>query len=168
MKRYTPDELKEVIRLHALWLADADGGTRANLRGADLSDANLSGAYLSRADLSDAYLSGANLSGGNSKGYVREVNPKGDTVWQVDKDDFPGFPLYTVQEVTRLANGNTLINNWSASLRPEKSATAAQLLEVTPGKNVVWAVSEWERLGPASSTQLLDERGVPEAGAQQR
>ena len=60
MKRYTPDELKEIIRLHALWLADADGGTRANLIDANLIGANLSGANLSRADLSDA--EGADLA----------------------------------------------------------------------------------------------------------
>ena len=63
MKRYTPDELKEIIRLHALWLADADGGTRANLSDANLIRANLSGADLSGADLRGTYLSGANLSG---------------------------------------------------------------------------------------------------------
>jgi len=58
MKTYSPDELKEVIRLHALWLADANGGVRANLSGADLS-----GAYLNRAYLNRAYLNGANLCG---------------------------------------------------------------------------------------------------------
>jgi len=62
MKTYSPDELKEVIRLHALWLADADGGVRADLRGADLSGANLSRADLSGANLRGAYLSGADLS----------------------------------------------------------------------------------------------------------
>lgn len=34
-------DLKEVLRLHALWLIDGESGERANLRGADLSDANL-------------------------------------------------------------------------------------------------------------------------------
>ena len=63
MKRYTADELKEVIRLHALWLADADGGGRADLSGADLSRADLSGANLNRA-----YLNGADLNG--AKGAV--------------------------------------------------------------------------------------------------
>jgi hypothetical protein len=67
MKTYSPDELKEVIRLHALWLADADGGVRADLSGADLSRADLSGAnlnraYLNGAELRDAYLNGADLS----------------------------------------------------------------------------------------------------------
>ena len=68
MKRYTPDELKEIIRLHGLWLADADGGTRANLIDANLSRADLSCANLRGADLRGAYLSCANLSGANLSG----------------------------------------------------------------------------------------------------
>jgi uncharacterized protein YjbI with pentapeptide repeats len=87
-KRYTPEELQEILRLHALWLDKAEGGQRADLsggnltyadlvgadlpgalwpdadlRGVDLSDAKLSGADLCGADLSYAYLSGAYLSG---------------------------------------------------------------------------------------------------------
>ena len=33
---------------------------------------------------------------------------------------------------------------------------------------VVWALRDWKNLGSASSTQLLDEPGVPENGDQQR
>jgi hypothetical protein len=67
------DELKSVLDLHAKWLRGEEGGSRANLYGADLSDAdlrranlrraNLSDADLRRADLRDANLVGANLSG---------------------------------------------------------------------------------------------------------
>jgi hypothetical protein len=63
MKTYTADELKEVIRLHALWLADANGGVRADLSGANLIGANLIGADLNGADLNGADLRGADLSG---------------------------------------------------------------------------------------------------------
>ena len=46
MKRYLPEELVEVLRLHGMWWQNEDGGIRANLiranlRGANLSDANL-------------------------------------------------------------------------------------------------------------------------------
>jgi hypothetical protein len=68
MKTYTADELKEVIRLHALWLADANGGIRAHLNGANLRWAHLNGANLRWADLCGADLSGANLSGANLSG----------------------------------------------------------------------------------------------------
>lgn len=100
----------------------------------------------------------------NQRGWVREVNPRGETVWEIDKDDLPGITLYTVQEVSRLANGNTLINNWAGSAPMADWPKTAQLIEVTPDKKVVWALRDWTTLGPASSTQLLDEPGVPEKG----
>jgi hypothetical protein len=111
---------------------------------------------------------GNTLISGNQVGYIREVNPKGETVWEINKNDLPGIPLYTVQEVDRLANGNTLINNWAGSLPMEEWPKAVQLIEVTPGKKVVWALRDWKTLGPASSTQVLDEPGVPENGDLQR
>jgi hypothetical protein len=111
---------------------------------------------------------GNTLISGNQVGYVREVNPKGETVWEINKNDLPGIPLYTVQEVDRLANGNTLINNWAGSLPMEEWPKTVQLIEVTPGKKVVWALRDWKTLGPASATQLLDEPGVPENGDLQR
>jgi hypothetical protein len=70
--KMTIEELGEIIAKHKKWLVGEEGGSRANLSGAnlsgadlsraDLSGANLSGADLSRADLSGAYLSGADLS----------------------------------------------------------------------------------------------------------
>jgi hypothetical protein len=107
---------------------------------------------------------GNTLISGNQVGYVREVNPQGQIVWEINKNDLPGIPLFTVQEVSRLANGNTLINNWSEGLPPEQIQSAVQLIEVTPDKKVVWALKDWTTLGPASSTQLLDEPGIPENG----
>jgi hypothetical protein len=111
---------------------------------------------------------GNTLISGNQHGYVREVNREGKTVWEINKNDLPGIPLYTVQEVSRLANGNTLINNWAGSLPLEKWPETVQLIEVTPDKKLVWALRDWSKLGPASSTQLLDEPGVPENGELQR
>jgi hypothetical protein len=110
---------------------------------------------------------GNTLISGNRNGYVREVDRSGKTVWEI-KNDLPGIPLFNVQEVSRLANGNTLINNWSGGLPPDEIQTAVQLIEVTPDKQVVWALKDWKTLGPSSSTQLLDEPGVPENGDLQR
>lgn len=112
--------------------------------------------------------SGNTLISGNGFGYVREVNPKGDTVWEVNKNDLPGIELSTVQELSRLSNGDTLINNWTGSLPLKDQPATVQLIEITPAKKVVWALRDWTDLGPASSTQLLDEPGVPEAGGLQR
>jgi len=113
---------------------------------------------------------GNTLISGNQHGYVREVNPKGESVWEINKNDLPGITLYTVQEVSRLANGNTVICNWAGSTKKENWPTVVQIIEVTPDKKVVWALREWTNpdLGPASSIQLLDEPGVAEKGALQR
>jgi outer membrane protein assembly factor BamB len=103
---------------------------------------------------------GNTLISGNQRGYVREVNSKGETVWEINKGDLPGIDLYTVQEVSRLKNGNTLINNWPGGLPLEEWPKVVQLIEMTPDKKVVWALRDWTTLGPASSTQLLDDAGV--------
>jgi hypothetical protein len=107
----------------------------------------------------------------SNKGYVREVNPAGQTVWEVNRDTFPEYNLKIIQEVTRLDNGNTLITNWVANtVKPEDWPKTVQVIEVTPAKKVVWALSSWKSpwLGPASSIQLLDQPGKPEEGALQR
>lgn len=111
---------------------------------------------------------GNTLISGNQHGYVREVNRSGEVVWELNKDDLPGIPLYTVQEVTRLANGHTLINNWVGSVPQEEWPKVVQVIEVTADKKVVWALRDWTTLGPASSTQLLDEPGRPERRQLQR
>jgi hypothetical protein len=58
----TKDNLPHILAEHRKWLR-GEGGSRADLSGAELSRADLSGANLSGAELSRAYLSGANLSG---------------------------------------------------------------------------------------------------------
>ena len=61
-------KLDEILKKHAAWLNDEDGGERADLSCAFLSDANLRDADLRGADLSGADLSGADLSGANLRG----------------------------------------------------------------------------------------------------
>ena len=63
----TKEKLAEILQKHKLWLADDLAGSRADLRGANLSwadlrGADLRGANLRGADLSEADLRGANLS----------------------------------------------------------------------------------------------------------
>jgi hypothetical protein len=96
------------------------------------------------------------------------VDSAGKTVWEINRDDLPGITLYTVQEVSRLANGDTLIDNWNGSAPAAEKSNAVQLIEVTPDKKVVWAMRDYQTLGPASSTQLLDEPGLPEKRELQR
>ena len=108
---------------------------------------------------------GDTLISGGVSGYVREIDRAGKVIWEIDKNDLPGFPLEEVREVTRLANGHTLINNYAAD--GAKSGTA-QLIEVTFDKKVFWALRDYKMFGPASSTQLLDEPGSPERRELQR
>jgi PQQ-like domain len=111
---------------------------------------------------------GDTLISGNQYGYVREVDRTGKTVWEINRDDLPGITLHTVQEVSRLENGDTLINNWNGGAPASEKMNTVQLIEVTPAKKVVWAMRDYQTLGPASSTQLLDEPGVPEKRELQR
>ena len=60
-------DLKKILDEHLLWL-NGEGGSRADLRNADLSNADLFGANLSNANLFGAYLRGANLSDANLRG----------------------------------------------------------------------------------------------------
>ena len=77
------DELDAILQKHKLWLDDADGGIRADLKGANLRGANLWGADLKganlrgadlrgadlyKSDLSDADLRGADLRGADLRG----------------------------------------------------------------------------------------------------
>ncbi len=65
----SPTELTAILADHKLWLY-ANGGKRANLRGA-----NLYGADLRRADLRDANLRGADLRGADLRGAdLRDAN----------------------------------------------------------------------------------------------
>ena len=56
MKKYTTEELKEVLDKHRKWRLGEEGGERADLRGAYLRGAYLRGAYLRGADLRGADL----------------------------------------------------------------------------------------------------------------
>ena len=56
-------ELDKILGKHQLWLADEEGGERADFSGVNLNAAHLSGANLDKANLRGANLCGANLCG---------------------------------------------------------------------------------------------------------
>ena len=70
MTTYTPEQLKEIIDLHGKWLRDEEGGKRADLRYAILTDAILTDANLRGADLRYAILTDADLRGANLRGAI--------------------------------------------------------------------------------------------------
>ena len=74
---------------------------------------------------------------------VIEVNPAGETVWELTSADLPGVELVWVTMCERLPNGNTLVVNCHAGL------ANPQILEVTPGKEVVWSFRDFGTFGNA-------------------
>jgi outer membrane protein assembly factor BamB len=101
---------------------------------------------------------GNTLITGEKDEVTREVNPKGETVWEFNlKTDLPpGINFSGSQSCVRLDNGNTVLcSRGDAGQR-------CQLIEVTPDKKVVWALKDWTDLGPATAVQLLDDPGIPE------
>jgi uncharacterized protein YjbI with pentapeptide repeats len=73
MRTVSKEELQEILEKHKMWLVDREGGEKANLSNAvltnvDLHAANLGKANLSKADLSRANLHGAGLCEANLSG----------------------------------------------------------------------------------------------------
>jgi len=62
MKKFTKEELKEILENHKLWLKNENVGVKSSLTRADLSRANLAGADLSDVNLSRANLAWSNLT----------------------------------------------------------------------------------------------------------
>ena len=96
----------------------------------------------------------------STKKFVRELNRKGETVWEWTPSDTPEYKMSSLQLATRLPNGNTLINNWFNQWNSKFNPATAevQAIEVTPDKQVVWALRSWEapaNLGPATTIQIL-------------
>jgi hypothetical protein len=90
---------------------------------------------------------------------TREVNAKGETVWEFNcLQDLPSEYQFASapQTCTRLANGNTIFTS-----RGKKNA-GPQLIEVTRDKKVVWVLHDWKHLGDATAVQILDDPGIPE------
>ena len=107
---------------------------------------------------------GNTLVGGNQNAWAREFNPKGELVWELKDGDIPPYKINSVHQAHRLANGNTVICNWTARVHKVDWPSIVQVIEVTPDKKVVWAFREWTNpdLGPSSLIQLLDEPGKAE------
>ena len=89
---------------------------------------------------------------------TREVNPKGETVWEFKNTDLPAAYRFVQapQSCTRLANGNTIFTSRG------NAGKGPQLVEVTPDKKVVWVLQDWQDLGDATAVQILDDPGIPE------
>ena len=88
---------------------------------------------------------------------AREVNAKGETVWEFKLSELPPeIPFIDSQTCVRLANGNTIFCSRGSG------GKGCQLVEITPDKKVVWALHDWKNLGPATAVQILEDPGIPE------
>ena len=94
---------------------------------------------------------------------VREVNPRGETVWELTQADLPpDVVFHNIQTAERLANGNTVIFSSTGGTKKEDRPSIIQAVEVTRDKKLVWVLQDWKNLGPATTAQFLDEPGIPE------
>ncbi|MEQ1828286.1 MAG: hypothetical protein ABL921_20165 [Pirellula sp.] len=84
---------------------------------------------------------GNTLIGAGDGHRVLEVNPQKEVVWEVGENDLAGVKLAWITMVDRLPNGNTWIVNCHAG--PDNP----QILEVSPGKKVVWSFKDFDRFG---------------------
>lgn len=86
-----------------------------------------------------------------------EVSPQGKIVWEIKLSDLPlPYRLTGSQSCVRLNNGNTILcSRGNGGLSP-------QLVEITPDNKVVWCLSDWKNLGPATAIQVLSENAVSE------
>lgn len=89
---------------------------------------------------------------------TREVNSKGETVWEFKSSELPPEYQFTSapQSCTRLANGNTIFCSRGAN------GKGPEFVEITPDKKVVWVLQDWKTVGPATAVQILDDPGIPE------
>jgi hypothetical protein len=102
---------------------------------------------------------------------IREVTRRGDAVWTWTPADAPGYKFASLQQAWRLKNGNTVINNWvnEWTNNAENAPGSVQAIEVTPAKQIVWALRDWTTptglaqpgLGPATAIQFLDQGDGP-------
>ena len=93
------------------------------------------------------------IAGGNNN-RVLEVNPKGEIVWKIDRDELPGIHLCWVTTLQVLPNGHIIFGNTHAG------PTQPQLIEVTRDKKVVWTFKNWELFGnDLVVNQVLDVKG---------
>lgn len=94
---------------------------------------------------------------------TREVNTKGETVWEFNcKTDLPAQYQFASapQTCTRLANGNTIFTSRG------DNGKGPQLIEVTREKKVVWVLQDWKTMAGATAVQILEDPGVPEIPGQ--
>ncbi len=127
-----------------------------NLDGKELWSVDVPGVWSAKP------LKNGNILATSNRGFVREINREGKTVWEWTRADAPDYNISNLQTAVRLPNGNTIINNWfnQWSGKVDLANPPVQAIEVTRDKKIVWALRSWVPpvdLGPSTTIQLLDE-----------
>lgn len=104
---------------------------------------------------------GNTLIGTGSGNTLVEVDPQDNVVWEVKENDLPGIPIRDVAGFQRLPNGNTVLCNWGGHGHVGEQA---QIIEITPDKEVVWQVFDNQQFTTPLHIQLLDIKGDPAKG----
>jgi outer membrane protein assembly factor BamB len=111
-------------------------------------------------------LKNGNILVASNHGFVRELNRKGEVVWEYLPREVPDYTLTSPQIAFRRPNGNTIINNWFSQFsgKLDRSNPPIQAVEVTNDKRIVWALRAWDKpdLGPSTVIQIMDEPGITE------
>ena len=92
---------------------------------------------------------------------VFEVDAEGRTVWEIKSRDLPNISLKLMTGLQRLPNGNTVMSNWQGH---GQFGSGPHVIEVTPGKQVVWTFADHKNMKTISSLQLLDVPGDASRG----
>ena len=89
---------------------------------------------------------------------IVEINPDGETVWEVTENDLPGNPLRFMAGLQRLPNGNTLICNWGGH---GHIGEQPQVVEITPEKEVVGVLYDFDRFSTIAGVCAIGVEGDP-------
>jgi hypothetical protein len=95
---------------------------------------------------------------------VMELTAKAEPVWEYALQNIPDYVMDSPQKAIRLANGNTIINNWfnqwNGDGKVDNNNQPLQAIEVTADKKIVWALRTWNdpaNLGPSTTIIPLNE-----------
>jgi hypothetical protein len=87
---------------------------------------------------------------------VAEVDPSDKVVWELNENDLAGNPLRLMAGCQRLPNGNTL---FCVYLGHGHIGEQPMVLEVTPGKKVVWEFADHAHFKTINQVQSLEVPG---------
>ena len=104
---------------------------------------------------------GNTLAGCGDGHTLIEIDKHDKIVWQITENELPGIPLRFVAGVQRLPNGDTVVCNWGGHGHIGQQPL---VFEITPAKQVVWTVHDYEQFRAIAGIQMLDVPGDPAKG----